>query len=206
MDKESNPSDPTPKCDPAAHRACLLDPRQQDKLVGQVKKLTGEDGLLRQVIEQAKASNELARKNNKQLRVVIGLLALYGAVLVVVAASGVHIVNDFVDLERRLDGTVTQMDDLATQMRDTEKKVDSVKKDTDTIREDRETQPRVELVEEQDPAKAKDAPIKVRIMPPSVKRAPKPHDSAGIDVPLTKDTVIKDADPLDGETDEHTEP
>jgi predicted MPP superfamily phosphohydrolase len=158
------------------------------------------------VIEQAKASNDLARRNNTQLRVVIGLLALYGAVLVVVAISGIHIVNDLVVMERRLDGTVGQINDLATQMRDTEKKVDSVKSDTDTIREDRETQPRVELVEEQDPDKAKEAPLKVRIMPPSVKRAPKPHDSAGIDVPLSKDVVIKDADPLDGETDGHTEP
>lgn len=174
---------------------CRIDPCEHALLKEHVRKLTTEGGLMAQVIEHVKGSNELARHNNKWLRGVAGLfvvcLTLVFGVLLVVAKT----MSDVKVVGQRLNIAVTNIEALADRLSTTERKLQQVKESTDKADVDRESQPRIELVAERDPNKARAAPIRVRITPPaflpeSSGSSPVPTQSA-VEVPLPVKDVVR---------------
>jgi hypothetical protein len=197
----------TPEETPSASKSPSQDncPFARNGIVEGLKQLTEEGGLLeRAVLEQKKGnkltreSNELAKKNSKMLRAVI--LLFLGSVLILLAVSGLAwlIFKDVATVEQNMgksvakqDGLIEDVKKLVTQAKKTDEKLDDAK---DAI----DARPSVELVPEPDPEKAKDAPIKVRIIPPKnpksggEKHHPPAPTQTAVEVPLP----VKDAKAL----------
>ncbi len=165
---------------------CRVDPCNHAQLVAQVRRLTCSDGLMAQTIKHVKASNELAQHNNWWIRVV--LILFIGALVLIIAVFGLALttLRDMARLERQLHDTTLKLDAMASE-------VSHVKESTDKADEEREGQTRVELVPEGDPAKAAEAPIKVRISSPASPTGKEHPDAANaaVEVPLpVKDVVV----------------
>jgi hypothetical protein len=169
---------------------CRVDPCEHAQLRTQVQKLTREGGLMEQVIHQAKTSNSLAKHNNKCLRFAIGLFLFAIALMIVVLIMVWKTLNDVAIMERRLDSATVSIQDNTTRLSSTETTLKEIKSSTDKADEDRQTQPRIELVPEDDPHKAISAPIKVRITPPASPAEPDPTSSA-VEVPLPVKDAVK---------------
>jgi preprotein translocase subunit SecG len=161
-----------------------------EKVLEQFHRLTADDGLLLQTVQYVKTSNSLARSNNVSLRRVNLILFTFMLLLALLLAMGWKSLQDVRAAHDRLESTTRQLDDVVSRLGQVQVNLDMVKKDTKNIKDEQQAQPKVELVPEPDPAKAKDAPIKVRITPavPSGKEAPSPT----VEVPLpVKDVVEK---------------
>ena len=161
---------------------CRVEPCEHARLREQVLVLTQEDGLMEQVIQQAKVSNSLAKYNNKYLRLTIGLFVFAIALMLGVLGIVWTTLNDMAVMEEGIQGNTRRLSS-------TEHTINAIKNSTDKADEDRENQPRIELVTENDPKKAVEAPIKVRITPPVV---PDPVSSSStVEVPLPIKGVVK---------------
>ena len=134
-----------------------------ERVLEQFRKLTGEDGLLVQTVRYVKESNALTKRNAVHLRVLSYILALCLVALIGVVATLWLVLHD---TKEHLASTLGQIDQLSKSVQSTTDKVDEVKVSTDEIKQTQDSQPRVELVPESDPAKAKEAPVRVRIRPP----------------------------------------
>jgi hypothetical protein len=141
-------------------------PFAKNGIVEALHQLTEEGGLLEQAVREQQKSNKitlesnlLAKKNSRLLRVVVLMFLGSVVVLLAVGALAWTIFNDVRVVEERMGQTVVKVDQMVEVQRLTDVKLDDAKKELDK-------QPKVELVAEQDPEKAKDAPIKVRITPP----------------------------------------
>lgn len=158
-------------------------PFARNGIVEGLKQLTGEGGLLeRAVLEQKKGnkltreSNELAKSNSKMLRLVI--ILFLGCVLLLLAVGGLAylIFEDVVTVEQNMGKSISRQEELVGDV----KKLMAQAKKTDTKLDDAkealEARPSVELVPEDDPEKAKDAPLKVRIIPPKNPKGPGPGE------------------------------
>lgn len=170
---------------------CRIEPCEHAQLREQVKKLTREGGLMEQVIQQAKASNALAKHNNKCLRIAIGLFVFAIVLMAIVIVMVAKTLNDVAVVESRLNTAAKSIDDNSRRLSSAEGTLKDIKSSTDKADEDRESQPKIQLVPEEDPRKAVDAPIKVRIVPPPAPtETVTPSISATVEVPLpVKDAV-----------------
>lgn len=180
-------------------------PFARNGIVEALHKLTDEDGLLmRAVVEQKKGnkltreSNELARSNSKMLRAVILMFIFAVLVLLVTGGLAYLIFKDVVVVEQNMGKSVAKQDQM---IEDVKKLVEGQKRTgekLDDAKEVLDSKPTVELVPEEDPVKAKDAPLKVRIVPaktpnkkPAAGDKPEPPVPAttAVEVPLP----VKDA-------------
>lgn len=176
-------------------------PFARNGIVEALHKLTDEDGLLmKAVLEQRKGnkltreSNELARSNSRMLRYVILLFVFAVLVLLVTGGLAYLIFKDVVVVEQNMGKSIAKQDQM---IEDVKKLVEGQKRTgekLDDAKEVLDSKPTVELVPEEDPEKAKDNPLKVRIVPArSPKKGDKPSPPTptptAVEVPLP----VKDA-------------
>lgn len=151
-----------------------------ERVLEQFRKLTAEDGLLVQTVRYVKESNALTKRNAVHLRVLSYILAVCVVALIGVVAVLWLLLHDTKD---HLTSTLDRIDQLSKSVQVNTDKVDAVKVSTDEIKQTQDSQPKVELVPEPDPVKAKDAPIKVRISPPKDNKSAEPP-APTVEVPL----------------------
>ena len=175
---------------------CRVDPCEHAKLQAHVRRLTASDGLMEQVIRHVKASNSLAQHNNNRLGAVTWLFVLCLLLLLVTLSVAWKTLSDVSSVERRLDVAVKDLNELSKQVASAEVQIRQVRESTDRATEERDSQPRIELVTEPDPKKAKDAPIKVRITPPTHPTASETHivRAVPVEVPLPKESIVHSPD------------
>lgn len=170
-----------------------------------LKELTKKGGLLERTIievkqgnELTRESNELTKKNSRLLRLVVLLFLAAVLLLLVVGFLAYFIFGGVGLVENNLNRSIQKQDQLVSDVRklvEQQKKTDDK---VDAIKEDQEEQPKVEIVAEQDPEKAKDVPFKVRITPG---KKPDKEDATEPATPPTQTTVevplpVKDAKTL----------
>jgi hypothetical protein len=172
------------KMTPTETSKCKGDEAHEEVLV-QFRRLTGEDGLLVRTVEGVKYSNYLAKRNNLHLRIVSYILAVCVLGLVAVVAMLWVLLND---TKASLAEALDHLNSLSTKVESTSDKVEEVKESTEEIKQTQADQPKLELVPEPDPKKARDTPIKVRITP-AKKDGEKP--AATVEVPLPVETMAK---------------
>lgn len=143
-----------------------------ERVLEQFCKLTSDDGLLVQTVRHVKESNKLARSNNVMLRRANLLLFTYLLTLGILLALGWKSMERIQVAQHSMNGAVQQLDEALQRLSVLQKSLEAVKMDTKNIKEEQQAQPRVELVPEPDPVKARETPIKVRITPPSTSKAP----------------------------------
>lgn len=186
-------------------------PFAKNGVVEALHKLTDEDGLLVQAVlgqmesnTLMKESNQLAKTNSRMLRFVI--LLFLGSVLILLAVVSLAwlIFEDVVIVEQSMGKSIDRQEELVTDVKALVQSQKDTKQAVDDVKENQDEKPTVELVAEDDPEKAKDAPIKVRIIPPKKpaaggKKPPAPPSTAAVEVPLpVKDAqVVKKAPPED---------
>jgi hypothetical protein len=161
------------------------------KVLEQFHKLTCSDGLLVQTVQHVKASNNMVRQNSKRLHWMGMLLFMYllplGILLLFVSRSA----TDIQHADETLRGTVRQLEEVTASLVELQSSLADVKKDTTNIKDEQLSQPKVELIPEPDPVKAKTAPIKVRITPPpSSGHSPPAPSMDTVEVPIpARDTM-----------------
>ena len=160
-----------------------------EKVLEQFHKLTGDDGILIQTVRYVKASNTLTRSNYKMLRRVNLFLFTFLLLLALLLTLMWKSAQDIRATQNSLADTVHQLEDVVSRLNQLQSKLDAVKSDTKNIKDEQQAQPKVELVPEPDPMKAKEAPLKVRItQPANSHEAPSPT----VEVPIpVKDTSKK---------------
>ncbi len=151
------------------------------RVLEQFHKLTGEDGILVQTVRYVKASNTLTRSSYRMLRRVNLFLFTFLLVLALLLTLVWKLTQSVRVTQDSLADTVHQLEDVIDRLNQLQSKLDAVKLDTKNIKDEQQTQPKVELVPEPDPAKAKDAPLKVRITPPANSHEP---PAPAVEVPL----------------------
>lgn len=161
-----------------------------EKVLEQFHKLTADDGILIQTVRYVKASNTLTRSNYKMLRTVNLFLFTFVLLFALLLTLMWKSAQDIRSTQSSLADTVHQLDDVIGRLTQLQSKLDAVKSDTKNIKDEQQAQPRVELVPEPDPTKAKDAPIKVRITPPANSLNP---PAPTVEVPLPVKDVATDA-------------
>lgn len=168
-------------------------PFERDGVRDGIRKLTREDGLIEQLLIEVRSSNRLSKYNNKLLKTVARLFALAVLILIAVGLLAWKIFDGVALVEGNLNKSIREqrklVDDvnaLLEQAKKTDDKLDDAKEALDS-------QPKVELVAENDPEKAKEAPIKVRIIPPKnpaagdtgePSKAPPTATQTAVEVPL----------------------
>lgn len=143
-----------------------------ERVLEQFNMLTCPDGLLVQTMRYIKESNTLAQRNNARLTVLSKLLAVGAAMIVVLTTVIAIMFNDVVTFEKHVTTTLAKLDLIAISASANSTKLDDVQTSTDAIRQSQDAQTKVELVPEKDPTKAKDAPLRVRIVPGMSSGAP----------------------------------
>lgn len=142
-------------------------PQKRDvkELIESLREMTKSEGLLARLVIAVKASNDLAKGNNLRLR-----LLSFGLVACIVILVGVSLAmwRTAVKLEENRQLTAQAIEDLKR----TDRKVDDVKENQEEAVKAEAEKPKLELVPETDPEKAKVAPIKVRISAPQEPSVP----------------------------------
>ncbi len=180
MSKEKNEPNPEMLLPSSSKKSSqvLECPFEKDGVLEGIRKLTKEDGLMEQLVDEVKCSNRMAKHNNTWLKTVAYIFAIAVAVLLGVGILAWEIFGGVALVERNLGVSVKEQHKLVGDV----KKLVKQQKKTDE-------NATVELVAEQDPEKAKDAPIKVRIIPAKTpkkgggKMSPAPALTA-VEVPL----------------------
>jgi preprotein translocase subunit SecG len=160
-----------------------------EKVLEQFHKLTADDGILIQTVRYVKASNTLTRSNYTMLRRVNLFLFTFLLLLALLLTLMWKSAQDIRSTQNSLADTVHQLEDVIGRLNQLQSKLDAVKSDTKNIKDEQQAQPKVELVPEPDPAKAKDAPLKVRITPPTSSQEP-PAPTVEVSIPV-RDTAKK---------------
>jgi hypothetical protein len=155
-----------------------------ERVLEQFHKLTADDGILIQTVQYVKASNTLTRSNNKMLRTVNLFLFTFVLLFALLLTLMWKSAQDIRSTQNSQADTVKQLEDVIGRLSQLQSKLDAVKSDTKNIKDEQLAQPRVELVPEPDPVKAREAPVKVRITPPPPSGAEPP--SPTVEVPILK--------------------
>lgn len=161
-------------------------PFERDGVVEGIRKLTKDEGLMHQLVEQVRRSNKLAEHNNKWLRVVAYLFALAVLLLLVVGLLAWEIFGDVVTVEHSLSEAVTDVKQVVRDQKNLLQQQKKTDDKVDELKDDQDEKSKVELVPEDDPEKAKDHPIKVRIITPK-----RPEESDGGVPPTTTQTAVE---------------
>jgi hypothetical protein len=166
-------------------------PFERDGVVEGLRKLTKEEGLMEQLVCEVKRSNSLALRNNKWQKTLAYLFALAVLILLAVGILAWEIFGNVTVVEGNMGRSIREQRELTkdvkalvAQQKKTDEKLDDAKEALDE-------KPTIELVPEKDPEKAKDAPLKVRIVPPKASKKDKPDDphppaptQTAVEVPL----------------------
>lgn len=160
-----------------------------EKVLEQFRKLTCDDGLLVQTVTYVKESNALTKRNALHLRVLSYLLAVCVVVLIGVVAVLWMLLHDTKD---HLTATLSKLETISQSVAVAKDKIDDVQVSTDEIKQTQDSQPKVELVPEPDPVKAKDSPLKVRITPAKDVQSSKPVPTVEVPIPV-KDATMEES-------------
>lgn len=175
-----------------------------------MRQLTEEGGLLeRAVLEQKKGnsltreSNKLAKKNSRMLRLVVLMFLVSAVVLLAVGGLAWAIFSDVRVVERGMSSSVTKQDQMIEDVKELVKSQKDTKTAVDDAKQAQDEKATIEIVPEEDPEKAKKAPLKLKYTPgkkptkkgdkPDGPHLPAPTQTA-VEVPLpVKDAKVLDA-------------
>lgn len=129
------------------------------ELIESVRALTGSEGVMIRLVLAVKTSNDLAKGNAQHLKWVSTGLILCTLLLIGVSVTLWNTV-------KQLEATYELSEEAIKKLDKTDQKVEDVKEQQKEAKEAEAEKPKVEIVPETDPEKAKVAPIKVRIIAP----------------------------------------
>lgn len=177
--------------------------RDMKDLIGAVRGVTKK--LLPDVLTEVKASNALARGNQLVLRI----LGIFLALVITLLAGCVWALWELSMQVRvtqyEVAGCGDKLDEVKERSKETAEDVEEVKTKAEELAVETAKQPKVEIVPEQDPVKARRAPLKVRVTqphpvprpapaPPFTMTPPPPPAPPASDVVIEAPIFVKDAE------------
>jgi hypothetical protein len=162
-----------------------------------IKSIRGvTEKLLPDVLKETQRSNKLATRNQLILRIIGIFILLVVALMGGAAYSLWALALEVQNTQAEVAGCGDKLDMVGRRSVETNDAVTRVAENSDAVASAKALEPKVELVPELDPVKARQAPLKVRVTQPRVKGLPsvpalKPSANVVVEAPISvKDVQI----------------